>query len=106
MPRLPLHQLVTASFASPPPPTGTPLPCVCAVSVCTVCLTSDTHVCSQIIYKNDMSMGNSTSKKTGGSHASSITPNPEGHGQSRLVLADAFILALSAYSTSGPLRVR
>ena len=31
----------------------------------------------KIILKNDMSMGNPNNKKTGGSHALSITPHPE-----------------------------
>ena len=44
-------------------------------------------------------MGNPNNKKTGGSHALSITPHPEGHN-SRLTLADAFTRAFSAYSTS------
>ena len=46
-----------------------------------------------------MSMGNSTNKKSGGSHAASITPNPDGHSF-RLVLADAITRADSVNSTN------
>ena len=46
-----------------------------------------------------MSMGNSTFKKSGGSQATSFTPNPDGH-QLRLVPADACTRADSVYSTA------
>ena len=91
---------LTATSVSPSLPTGTPPLCVCA-RVRVPCASPQTRVCAvKIIYTNDMSMGNSTIKKSGGSQAASFTPHPDGH-QDRLVIADAFTRAESVYSTIG-----